>query len=185
MSRRVRIASVLPSIRRRPTARLRQWSDGSWSFFSCRALVSIGLPSTLMRQADRRQSRQEGPVHDNTNSARAIRASGSASMPWSQSYSAESSGCAAASKTARPSVYGKTAIGGPLARVGSRYREWLGVDDRGVRRLRLWSCQVKRRARMTMSWVWCDPAPVVTLRGRVSSTSIRHLSSSRAATSAG
>jgi hypothetical protein len=45
--------------------------------------------------------------------------------------------------------------------------------------------QVRRRARMTMSWVWCDPAPVVTLRGRVSSTSIRHLPSRRAATSAG
>jgi hypothetical protein len=45
--------------------------------------------------------------------------------------------------------------------------------------------QVRRRARMTMSWVWCDPAPVVTLRGRISSTSICHLPSRRAATSAG
>jgi len=73
----------------------------------------------------------------------------------------------------------------PLACVGSSSGKWLGVGDRGDRGLRRWPRQVKRRARMTMSWVWPDPAPVVTLRGRVSSTSIRHLSSSRAATSAG
>ena len=45
--------------------------------------------------------------------------------------------------------------------------------------------QLRRRARSTTSWVWCEPAPAVTARGRVSLTSTCQSPSRSAATSDG